>query len=277
MRATKYTIEDLKKQFPTNVSCLSFIFDSNHSRDCSCGGVYRPLAGRKQFQCSKCRFQIAPTAGTIFHKSDTPLTLWFHAIWVFSNAKSGISAKEMERQLGVTYKCAWRILSQIKKALNQGEGKLSGEVETDAGFFGGKVAQKDKSSKPVIMAAIQRNGTMKATVVENTGGGYTEEFVKKNVTPKSILYTDLASSYIRMQKDYRWRPINHGKTFAKGKRHINHVESFFSHMKRSIKGTFKSVSKKHLQSYLDAFVFHRNNNGNDRERFSSLMGMILRA
>ena len=98
----KYSLGDLKRDFPDDKAVLDFIFDSLHSRECSCGGKYSVLKGRRQFQCSKCRFQIAPTAGTIFHKSDTPLTLWLHALWVFSNAKSGISAKEMERHLGLT-------------------------------------------------------------------------------------------------------------------------------------------------------------------------------
>ena len=118
-KETKYSIKDFKKDFPTDEACLELIFNSLHSKECSCGGEYKKIANRKQYQCSKCRYQIAPTSGTIFHKSSTPLSLWFHAIWVFSNAKSGISSKEMERQLGVTYKCAWRILSQIRKALAQ--------------------------------------------------------------------------------------------------------------------------------------------------------------
>lgn len=103
----KYSIRDLKKEFPNDNVCLDYLFDTL-TRDCSCGGKYVRLKGRKQYQCSKCRFQIAPMSNTIFEKSATPLTLWFHAIFIFSNTKSGIFAKEMKRQLGVTYKCAWR-------------------------------------------------------------------------------------------------------------------------------------------------------------------------
>src|SRR3989344_7410883 len=110
MNKNKYGIRSLNKQFPNDDAVLDFIFEARHSDKCSCGGTYKRKAGRRQYQCSKCRYQIAPTAGTIFHKSDTPLTLWFHAIMVFSNAKSGISAKTMERDLEVTYKTAWRML-----------------------------------------------------------------------------------------------------------------------------------------------------------------------
>src|SRR5271168_51302 len=137
-KETKYSIRDLRRDFPTDEACLALIFDTLHSRKCSCGGVYKQIKGRKQYQCSKCRFQIAPASTTIFNKSDTPLSLWFHAIFIFSNAKSGISAKEMERQLGVTYKCAWRILSLIRKALKQDSRKLKGDVEIDTGYFGGR-------------------------------------------------------------------------------------------------------------------------------------------
>ena len=148
-RIDKYSLQDFKRDFPTDESCLDLLFSTLHSKECSCGGTYSLIKGRKQYQCSKCRYQIAPASDTIFHKSDTPLTLWFHAIWIFSNAKSGISAKEMERQLGVTYKCAWRILSQIRKALKQDNDKLKGIVETDTGFIGGRYDAGKNNEKQI--------------------------------------------------------------------------------------------------------------------------------
>ena len=117
MAKDKYGLTSLRKQFPNDDACLEFIFHALHTQECSCGGVYKRKEGRRQWQCSQCRNQIAPTAGTIFHKSNTPLTMWFHAVMVFSNAKSGISAKTIQRDLEVTYKTAWRILHLIRKAL----------------------------------------------------------------------------------------------------------------------------------------------------------------
>lgn len=127
MKDRKYGIASFRKQFPDDDSCLDFIFDSLYSRKCSrrvgrdlwtaCGGAYQRILGRRQFQCSKCRFQVAPASGTIFHKSDTPFLLWFHAILAFLNAKGGISAKQLERNLEVSYKCAWRILTLIRGVL----------------------------------------------------------------------------------------------------------------------------------------------------------------
>src|SRR3989338_4162605 len=138
MANNKYGLSSLRKEFGTDEKCLEFIFKTLHTKQCTCGGTFKRKEGRRQWQCSKCRYQLAPTAGTIFHKSDTPLTLWFHAIMVFSNAKSGISAKTMERDLEVTYKTAWRMLRMIRQGLRQGTALLHGDVEMDTGYFGGK-------------------------------------------------------------------------------------------------------------------------------------------
>lgn len=283
---TKYSIKDLKRDFPNDDACLDFIFSTLHSKECSCGGTYKKVTKRKKYQCSKCRFQISPTANTIFHKSDTPLTLWLHAIWVFSNAKSGISAKEMERQLGVTYKCAWRILSKIREALAQHDDKLFGDVEIDTGFFGGKGnAGKDNkdlsdvmAKKSIVIVACERGGRIKAEVVKSTGRDVMNDFIHRNIQKKGTsIFTDNASTYKNIRKEYDVHSVNHSKKeYVRGDVHINTIETFFAHLKRSTKGTFKSLSKKHLQTYLDAFVFHYNNRHNDMERFSSLVGTLLR-
>jgi len=286
-KQNKYSIRDLKRDFPTDEACLKFIFNTLHSSKCSCGGEYKPIKGRKQFQCSKCRFQIAPTSGTIFHKSDTPLTLWLHAIFVFSNAKSGISAKEMERQLGVTYKCAWRILSLIRKALKQGDTKLRGDVEIDTGYFGGRGnagRNNEKLSevmrkKSVVTVAVERGGRIRAEIMPDSTAKTMESFIGRNVDTKlTSIFTDSSKVYIRSDKTHDRHAVDHHMgEYVRGDVHINTVETFFAHLKRSIKGTYKAISKQHLQSYLDGFVFHYNNRHNDRTRFEVLLGTLLRA
>lgn len=265
-KTDKYSITDLKKDFPTEEACLALIFNTLHSKKCSCGGVYKPIKGRKQFQCSKCRFQIAPLSTSIFSKSDTKLSLWFHAIFIFSNAKSGISAKEMERQLGVTYKCAWRILSQIRKALKQSDSKLGGIVEADEGFF------KDN----VVLGVAKRKGDVRARVMDNRREESIAPLLDAYIRKGSTLMTDEAPVY-KTATGFKRGTVNHSKWYVKGKAHVNTVESFFSHVKRSIRGTYKNVSKQHLQSYLDAFVFLRNNAGNDKARFGVLLGALLQS
>ncbi len=277
----------MKKDFPDDAACLAFIFDTLHSRACSCGGEYKQVKGRKQFQCGKCRYQIAPAAGTIFHKSDTPLSLWFHAIWVFSNAKSGISAKELERQLGVTYKCAWRILSRIREALKQDTSKLKGDVEVDTGYFGGHQSGgkynenlgEAMAKKTIVTIAAERGGRIRAEIVRSSGSIAMQEFLERNVETKATsLITDGSGIYKRSDAAYDRYSVNHSKReYVRGDIHINTVETFFAHLKRSIRGTYKVISKKHLQSYLDSFVFHYNNRHNDNQRFSVLLGSVLRA
>lgn len=294
-QSEKYSIKNLKVDFPNDEACLNHLFDKLHSRKCSCGGEYHQLfktgdkgqiIGRRQFQCSKCRYQIAPTAGTMFEKSVTPLTSWFHAIFIFSNAKSGISAKEMERQLGVTYKTAWRILSLIRKSLKQNNTKLKGVVEMDEGHFGGKgnAGENNKDlgkvmkKKSAVIAAMQRGGEMKAKVIPNIGAGYVWGFMNENIDPQGTeLMTDSASRYKGVATGYSHFMVNHSQLeFVRGNVHVNHIESFWAHLKRSIKGTYKVISKKHLQDYLDAFVWHYNNRHSDRLRFDALLGRIVR-
>src|SRR3990167_8148467 len=257
----KYGIRSLKSQFPNDEACTEFIFDTLHSRECSCGGKYSLIKGRRQLQCSKCRHQIAPTAGTIFHKSPTPLNLWFYAILAFSNAKSGISAKELARQLEVTYKCAWRMLNLIKKALGEKTGKkLKGDVEIDVGFMGGKgyggknnqYQSRVMAEKSVIVVAVERGGRMIAEIIPSTGSVAMQNFIVRNIEPKATtLYTDNSYAYKSSDKTYDRASVTHKrKEWVRGDVHVNSVETFFAHLKRSVRGTFKAISKQHLQTYL---------------------------
>lgn len=280
----KYGLKQFRKDFPTDQACLEFAFEVLHSYECSCGGTYTPVKGRKQFYCSKCRFQIAPLAGTIMHKSDTPLTLWFHALWVFSNAKSGVSAKEMERQLAVTYKCAWRILMLIRKALKQ-DGKLSGDVEMDTAYFGGRYKsgrynEKQKeaiAAKSVVMGAIERGGKARLLIMPDSTAKAHGDFIAEVIEPHGTrLMTDATNRMDKVALGFNRLTVDHSKgEYVRGDVYANTIEAFWSHIKRSINGTHKVVSKKHLQEYLNAFVFHRNNGGNDKERFFALLRIVM--
>lgn len=281
----KYGVSDLRKDFPSDEKAAAFIFHARHSSKCSCGGTYRQLQGRRQFQCSKCRFQIAPTAGTIFHKSDTPLTLWLEAIFRFSNAKSGYSAKQLERDLNVTYKTAWRILKLIRKALPKEDNFLDGVVETDTAYFGGRFEsgqgnkrQKEAiAAKSVVLGAVERGGKVRVKVSKDATAKSIYRFLDRNVNPiTSRLMTDKSRSYKQLQGKYDRESVDHSKKeYVRGDVYVNTMDSFWSHVKRSISGTHKVVSKKHLQSYLDGFAFHYNNRRNDRERFSALLGALV--
>ncbi len=197
-KETKYGLREFKAEFPDDDACLAFLFNARHTKECSCGGVYTRLKGRKQYQCSKCRFQIAPMTGTIFEKSSSPLTLWFHAMFIFSNGKSGISAKEMERQLNVTYKTAWRMLHLIRKSLKQSGVKLNGTVEADESYHGGKgdsgICNKNQSkvmkAKTKVVTAIERGGDTKAQVIPRASRSILQQFIRRNVQEGASLFTD---------------------------------------------------------------------------------------
>ena len=286
-KINKYGIPSLKRDFPTDRACLDFIFKTLHKDGCSCGGRYSLMKGTRRYQCSKCRFKIAPTSGTIFHKSDTPLTLWFQAILVFSNAKSGISAKQMESNLEVTYKCAWRILMLIRKALAQSTDKLSGDVEMDQAYFGGRFKSgKDNAkqreaiaAKSVIMGAVQRGGEARMKVTPDASSYSHGVFLKETIEPEGTrLMTDKTNRLSNVAKGYDRHMVDHHVgEYVRGDVYVNSLDSFLAHVKRSIKGTHKVISKKYLQSYLDGFVWHYNNRHNDRERFEALLGTLLRA
>ena len=287
MKSTKFGLRSLRKQFPTDRACIEFMFDAMHSRECSCGGKYSLMKRgiengkeRKQrtFQCSKCRNKISPTAGTIFHKSDTDLVLWFHALMVFSNAKSGMSASALQRDLEVTYKTAWRMLHLIRKGLKQSEDVLRGDVEMDSSYIGGAAKQKNwKQNKSTVLAAIQRRGEMRAEVVSDGSAKSHKNFLWKNVSTEGTrLITDSAKHFEIVAKPYKRETVNHSKgEYVRGDVHVNNVETFWSHVKRSIKGTHKVVSQKHLQTYINGFVWHYNNRHNDNERFASLLGALI--
>ena len=282
MKSTKYGLTSLRKQFPTDRACIEFMFDAMHGRKCSCGGSYSLMKNgeRKQrtFQCSMCRNKISPTAGTIFHKSDTPLVLWFHALMVFSNAKSGMSASALARDLEVTYKTAWRMLTLIRKGLKQSEDVLHGDVELDSGYIGGTAKQKEwKRNKSTVFAAVQRGGEMRAEVVRDGGAKAHKNFLWKNVsTIDTRLITDKTNKLDNVAIGYDRHSVDHSRgEYVRGDIHVNNVETFWSNVKRSIKGTHKAVSPKHLDGYINAFVWHYNNRHSDSERFASLLGVLM--
>lgn len=246
MKSTKYGIISLRKQFPTDEACIEFLFDALHKRTCTCGGTFSLMKNGTQkirtLRCSKCRTKISPTRGTIFHKSETPLTLWFHAIMVFSNVKSGISAKTIQRDLEVTYKTAWRMLTLIRKTLKQSEDVLHGDVEMDTGYVGGR-AKLDKRmhNKSTVFAAVQRGGEMRAEVMPDGSAKAHKNFLWKNVsTQDTRLITDATNKLDNVALGYDRHFVDHHRgEYVRGDIHTNNVETFWSHVKRSIKGTHK--------------------------------------
>lgn len=262
-----YTIKDFNKQFPTDDSCLDYIFQNRYGKGfvcpaCSKTGFYR-IKARKCYSCSWCGFQVHPVAGTIFHKSDTPLKLWFYAIFLFSQSKNGVSAMELQRHLGVTYKTAWRMAKQIRSLMKQDGNPLSGVVEADETYVGGKtkgIVGRGAKGKTPVLGVVRRKGVVRAKVVADTTRYTVTPFLKENVQIGTELMTDNYGVYQRINKEgYKHKVINHKiDKYVRGKVHTNTIEGFWSQLKRSIDGTHHAVSPKYLQSYLNQFVYQYN-------------------
>lgn len=276
----KYTIKNLKHDFPDDDSCLDYIFTMRYGKNpvcpkCGKSGFYR-VKNRKCYACAWCSYQIHPTTGIIFHKSATKLTIWFYAIFLFSASRNGVSAKELERQLGVTYKCAWRMAKQIRSLMTQGKSPLDGTVEMDETYIGGRghgTRGRGAKKKTAVVGIVQRKGDVRVRKVDNVKATTLIPMLRESVKLGSAVMTDEFPVYNRVEKDgYLHDVVQHGiKEYVRGNVHTNTIEGFWSQVKRSISGTHHAVSPKYLQFYLNEFVFRYNHRNSARTMFDLLM------
>jgi transposase-like protein len=282
--AMKYTIKDFQAEFKTDVDCLNYIFKMRYpdGGTCKCGKVdcFYPVTGRRSYACSFCGHQISPTEGTIFHKSPTSLRSWFFAMFLMSASKNGVAAKELERQIGVTYKCAWRMAHQIRKLMDQGGNMLSGVVEADETYVGGvqkgMKGRRAIGNKAPVIGLMERGGAMKAKVVHNADSGTLTLNALENVKQGSTMCTDEWNGYNYLKKyGFTHCRVNHSADeWVNGIAHTNSIEGFWSQLKRSINGTFHHVSKKHLQKYVNEFVYRYNRRQSALPMFHHLQGAV---
>jgi len=282
----KYTIKDFDHDFPNDDSCLDYVFDKQYGEDYECPnpkcgktGFYR-VKDRKCYACSWCGYQIHPLANTIFHKSSTNLKTWFYALFLMSSSKNGVAAKEIQRQTGVTYKTAWRMQRQIRKLMKPGNDPLSGTVELDDTYIGGKRPGKrgrGASGKTPVIGMVERNGNVKANVMSNLKKQSVKPFISKNIEQKSTIYSDEFLSYNDLYKyNLNHDVIKHKvKEYVRGKVHTNTIEGFWSQLKRSIHGTYHSVSPQHLQLYVDEFAYRYNHRKSETPLFYLLMNRLV--
>ncbi|MBI3232257.1 MAG: IS1595 family transposase [Candidatus Doudnabacteria bacterium] len=274
----KYTIKDFNKVFKTDDDCLAYVFKYRFGTpECpKCENMaWYKVSGRKCWACGKCAYQIHPLAGTIFHKSDTSLKSWFFAIYKFANSRNGVSAKELERDLGCTYKTAWRIAKQIRKLFETGDFKLNGTVEVDDSYMEKTTRHISKTETPKAFAMVQRGGAVKAVVIRKAGMVNALPMIQSEVEKGSKIMTDSATLYMGNLPDYEHKAINHSKGHhAKGLVHTQSVDSFFAQVKRSISGTYHQVSEKYLQSYLDEFSWRLSNSRLGIPLFLLMLGRI---
>jgi transposase-like protein len=225
-------------------------------------------------------------AGTIFEKSSTSLRLWFYAMYLMSATRCGISAKQIQRECGVTYKTAWRMFKQIR-TLMQEDLTLSGEVEMDETFYGAPKKNQHANKRKVgthkdkqpIFGVVEREGRVTTKVVANVKEKTLLPIVVERVLPASIVYTDSYTSYdnVRwMGKNYKHERINHtAGIYVMGQVHTQTIEGFWSLLKRGIGGVYHSVSTKYLQSYCDEYSFRYNRRAGNEPMFTSLLSQVV--
>jgi transposase-like protein len=264
--------------------------------DCPrCGSCQHSfISTRRIWFCKDCHKQFTIKVGTIFEDSPLGMDKWMTAVWLICNCKNGISSYEIARDLGITQKSAWFMMHRIRGAMDSGSfNKLSGEIEADETFIGGKARNMHVSKrqrritgtggkdKVAVMGLLERGGKVRTMVIGNRRKNVLQGKVKKHVEAGSALYTDALLSYDGLASDYAHQVIDHALKYVEGKIHTNGLENFWSLLKRGINGTYVSVEPFHLFRYLDEQSFRYNNRATpeqkvtDADRFETVMGNVF--
>jgi transposase-like protein/IS1 family transposase len=289
-----YSLMEFMREFPDDDACLETLWRERFSEDgkhalCPKEGQvrefkrYKTAQRRQSWTCTGCGYHVQPTAGTIFEGSSTSLHLWFYALYLMTSTRCGVSAKHLERELGVTYKTAWRIFNKIRNELMADDGKpLSGEVEVDETSVEGKprvhlprreAHQLKERSRATVLAAVERGGRVKATVLPSRRGPQLAQQVIEWVNPEAIVYTDEWPAYNRLGDHFAAHSrVRHStREYVMGDWHTNTIEGFFGNLKTGIRGNYKKVSRRWLQGYLNEFAWRYNHRNSGRAMFRALL------
>lgn len=291
---SEYSLMEFMRDFPDDATCLNWLWRNRYSQDgehahcpkCDCSrkfARYGTAQQRQSWTCTACGHHLHPTVGTIFEKSATSLHLWFYAMYLMTSTRCGISAKQLERELGVTYKTAWRMAKLIRTELMQPDDvPLKGEVECDETYVGGsrlgkagaKRGRPSKGSHKVpVFGMVERGGNVIARVVPDVKTKTLLPHIVERIMPSSTVYTDELRSYNAVGNvGYQHRRCHHAaKIYVSGDAHTNTIEGFWSLVKRGIGGVYHSVSAKHLQSYLSEYAWRYNRRHEGAQKFSALL------
>jgi transposase len=292
---SEYSLIEFSREFPDDAACLEHLWRSRFSEDgehaycpkpkCRRVRKFHRVASRPSWSCDSCGHHIHPTAGTIFNKSATSLQLWFYVMYVMTSTRCGVSAKSIEREIGVGYKTAWRMCNLIRTHLMEQDDsyKLTGAVEADETAYGGKPkvsatrgmsmseAQKyAKERKTGIVAMVERGGRVRAYVKPREGA---LETVSLHVSPKATVYTDEWAGYRNLHSTHpTHHTIKHAdRVYAIRGVHTQTIDGFFGNMKNGIAGNYHGVSVKWLQSYINEYAWRYNHRYDGRTMFVELL------
>jgi transposase len=289
----RFTINDFNELFTDDTACLDWLMEQRHPGGiatcsyCTVDRKHHRIASKKAWACGHCGTYISPMAGSIFEKSRTSLRLWFYAMYLMSATRCGISAKQIQRECGVTYKTAWRMFKQIRTLMSEDISLEGDHVEMDETYHGGALKNKHRNKlkqgkykdKQPIFGMVERGGRVIARVTPDAKANTILPIIAERVLPSSTIFTDDFPIYDRVgihANGYTHRRINHSaKVYVMGDCHTNTIEGFWSLLKRGIGGVYHSVSTKYLQTYCDEYAFRYNRRAGNEPMFTSLLGQVV--
>ena len=286
MLFTMMTLKQLLETFPTEESCRQFLVDRRWPKGVTCPrcGNTRVFAVPSRpfhWACSKCGpkrrslYRFSVTVGTVFENSNVPLKTWFEVLWQMLNSKKGVSALQIQRQIGRSYPTAWYMCHRLRAGMQDEEfKKLMGIVEVDETYLGGKDKNRHwskkqhvprGSGKTSVIGAISRKGNVVCRMIEKVDARTLSSFVQQTVSDKvDLVATDEFEGYHRLKASgYRHQSVCHSRDeYVRGNVHTCNIDNFWSLLKRGVLGTYHNVSRKYLPLYLNEFSFRYNNRKN---------------
>ena len=274
MKTKSLTLRQFQERFPNEDACLEHLMVTRYGithvcNKCAREARFHAVTKRRSYACNFCGHQVFPTADTPMHRTRTPLRDWFYVIFLFCASRHGVAAKEVERQLGVTYKTAWRMCHEIRKymaSLDSDDpfGGPGATVEIDETLIGGSVSGMGsgyKGNKACIVGMLERGGELVTRVVQSRTKASMHVLINAHVLPGTTIHTDEFGGYKDISDNgYRHIKVNHkaGVYATADGAGVNSIEGFWAQLKRGINGTHIHVSGKHLWKYLGEFEYRYN-------------------
>lgn len=275
MSTKPITLRQFQDRFPTEEACLDHLFQVRYGTDFDCPKCGRPakysrVKARRSYQCQWCAHQVYPTAGTPFDRTRTSLRDWFYVMFLFTTTRNGVAAKRVERELGVTYKTAWRMCHEIRKYMGQLDsddplGGVGQIVQIDETLIGGVVhgqgSGRKMQNKTIVLGMLENGGELVTMVVPNVQKATLQAHVQAQVLPGTTIHTDELKSYNGLVlRGFRHQSVSHadGRYVSDYGATVNSIEGFWAMLKRGINGTHIHVSGKHLPKYLGEFEYRWN-------------------